>query len=381
MKKRIRNLVLMFGLLSVAFTQQAQVTNVTASQRTDGSQIVDITYDITEDTLFTSFNVTVEVSFDGGAAYNATTYVSGDVGTGLTPGTDKQIVWNFGQEFSNTFDDNVKVKIIATGHVAGEIPFAMDTVTAGDFTYGSNDQVLNIDYDYEIMRYEVTNAQYVEFLIEANESGDVWISGGISGNSVQGFYSGDEHYSGGNYTLYSLGDAGDNYNYGRINWNGTTFIVTEGYGNHPVVYVTWFGAYKFAEHYGIRLPTEQEWEKAARGNTGYDYPWGNSIDGSRANYRDSGDPWDNGTTPSGFYNGQTYEGFATTDSPSQFGAYDMAGNVWEWTNSWISEGSSSRVLRGGSWDTGTSHCRSWNRYYFNPNSSYNYLGFRLVRTL
>ena len=363
--------------LQLAFAQQAQVTNVTAAQRTDGSKIVDITYDLTEDTLFTDFNVTVEVSFDAGATYNLTVYVTGAVGTGVVPGTGKEIEWNLGQEYNNTFDENVKVKVIATGHVAGEIPFEFVTVEAGDYTYGSDDQILNIDYDYQIMKYEVTNAEYTEFLIEAYATGEVWLSGG----DVEGFYPGDGEYPGGNYELYDLGEPSDSYNYGRIDWNGTTFIVTEGYGGHPVIEVTWFGAYKFAEHYGLHLPDEYEWEKAARGNSGYDYPWGNSIDGSRANYSGSGDPWDNGTTPAGFYNGQTYEGFVTTDSPSQFGAYDMAGNVWEWTKSWYSEGSSYRVRRGGSWNDYAYYCQSWTRNYYNPDVSYSVVGFRCARTL
>ena len=366
-------------IFQFALAQEAEVTNVTAAQRTDGSKMVDITYDITEDSLFTAFNVSVEVSFDGGATYTQTNYVDGDVGVNISSGTGRQITWFLGSEYPEIFFEDVKVKVIANGYIAGELPFEMVTIPAGEFTFGEGDIIMTIDYDYEMMKYEVTNAQYIEFLIEAYESGDVWISGG-----VEGFYPGDEHYPGGNYDLYNLGEPSGSDNYGKINWNGTTFIVTEGYGDHPVVYVSWFGAWKFAEHYGLRLPTEHEWEKAARGNTGYNYPWGDDIDGSRANYHNSGDPWDNGTTPVGFYNGQNYEGFQTTDSPSQFGAYDMAGNVWEWTDSWLDENSSNRVLRGGSWENNAYTCLSWGRfsgYSPPPGLSYNYLGFRLVRTI
>lgn len=164
----------------------------------------------------------------------------------------------------------------------------------------------------------------------------------------------------------------------RIDWDGSNFSIVSGYENHPVVEVTWFGSWAFAEHYGFRLPTEEEWEKAARGNTGYDYPWGDNLDGSRANYSNSGDPWDNGTTPVGMYNGQTIQGFSTTDSPSPFGVYDLAGNVWEWTDSWYSDTSSYRVLRGGSWYGSASYLPSWYRDYGNPDGSGSDIGFRCV---
>jgi len=373
----MNRIIFILTLSAFLFSQQAEVTNIQAAQRTDGSKLVDITYDITEDILFTSFNVSVEVSFDGGATYTQTIYVDGDVGVNIISGTGRQITWFLGNEYPDIFFDDVKVKVIANGYIAGELPFEFVTVPAGGYIYGPGDTVLTIDYDYEIMKYEVTNAQYVEFLIEANESGELW----ISNSEVHGFYPGDEHYDGGYYKLYALGESSEDYNYGQINWNGTAFIVTEGYGDHPAVYTTWFGAYKFAEQYELRLPTEQEWEKAARGNTGYDYPWGNSIDGSRANYTNSGDPWDNGTTPAGFFNGQNYEGFQTTDSPSPYGAYDMAGNVWEWTDNWYNENSSNRVQRGGSWFYGSNHCPSWLRYSDYAYYSLNHVGFRLVRTI
>jgi formylglycine-generating enzyme required for sulfatase activity len=372
-------------IFQFALAQEAEVTNVTAAQRTDGSKQVDITYDLTEDTLFTFFIVNIEVSFDGGVTYTPTNYVTGDCGMGIGPEIGKVIVWNIGWEYNDTFDEDVKVKVIATGYIAGELPFEFVTVPAGDYTYGPGDTVLTIDYDYEIMKYLVTNAQYAEFLIEAYETGEVWFDGG---EFVAGFYTGDEHYAMGNYYLFQLDRFPEfGYNYGTISWNGTTFIVTEGYGNHPCIHVSWFGAWKFAEHYGLlRLPTEHEWEKAARGNTGYTFPWGNDYDGSMGNYAGSGDPWDEGTTPVGFYNGQNYEGFQTTDSPSQFGAYDMAGNVWEWTGSWYDCPHHHRAFRGGGWTD--PNYQVWvcnpgdqNHAHWYPTAHANNRGFRLVRPI
>ncbi len=256
--------------------------------------------------------------------------------------------------------------------------FEFCDVPAGEYTYGSNDETQNIPYDYLIMKYEVTNQQYVDYLEEAYAAGNIWIEGG----NVVGYYEGDSLWSAGNYDFYDLGTP-LSYNYAQISYDGNSFIINvpseynQGdFDEHPVVDVSWFGAWAFAEHYGLRLPTEHEWEKAARGNTGWDYPWGDDVDGSQANYRDSGDLWDNGTTPVGFYNGQNYEGFQTTDSPSPFGAYDMAGNVWDWTDSFWSETSSSRVIRGGSWFFNTNALLSCSRNSSNPYYSYYDVGFR-----
>ena len=94
-------------------------------------------------------------------------------------------------------------------------------------------------------------------------------------------------------------------------WDGNSYPPDK--GNYPVVGVSWHDAMAYAAWAGKRLPTEAEWEKAARGGlAGQKYPWGNAIDSSKANY--------NGykATPVGHY------------APNGYGLYDMAGNVWEW---------------------------------------------------
>lgn len=256
-------------------------------------------------------------------------------------------------------------------------------VPAGNYTWGQTGETANISYDYRMMKYQVTNDQYITYLEEAYSDGNIW----LSGNEIIGYYNGDEHWEAGNYTLYTMGTPDTGSNVGRIDFIGGEFIlyppsgyVLSDYLNHPVVYVTWFGAWHYAKHYNLRLPTEQEWEKAARGMTGYDYPWGNTIDGSRANYSDSGDPYDNGTTPAGYYDGSTHYGYATTDSPSPYGVYDMSGNVSDWTDSWLNQ---FRIIRGGSWSNNPTYhdLKSWNRPATIPTVSDYQRGFRCVLPL
>lgn len=362
---RFSIIILSCGL---AYSQTASISDVTAIQRTDGSKIVDVYYDLAEDVLFTIFEVELEVSFDNGVNYHITEYISGDAGNGVLAGAN-HLEWNLGAEYGGMYSEETKVKVIATGKFI-EVPFEFVVVQAGDFTYGYGDENRNIPYDYEVMKYEVTNAEYAEFLIDANASGDVW----LNGDEVRGFYNGDDQYGPGDYRFLIMWES-------RIRWNGTTFIVEEGYGIHPVTGVTWFGAWKFSDTYLLRLPDEEEWEKAARGNTGSNYPWGDNIDGSRANYHNSGDPFDNGTTPVGFYDGNVQNGFATNDNSSTYGAYDMAGNVVEWTASHPVDYPQDRIVRGGQWEWGTGECNSSWYTQWGPHSYNRGCGFRCVRTI
>jgi formylglycine-generating enzyme required for sulfatase activity len=155
--------------------------------------------------------------------------------------------------------------------------------------------------------------------------------------------------------------------------------------DHPVVAVTWYDAVAYAawltgqtgEHF--RLPTEAEWEKAARGTDARIYPWGDVFDQARCNTNESGIKT---TTPVG--------SFPTGASP--YGVHDMAGNVWEWTSSRYvpypysipmepedAHSPENRVLRGGSWSYGARNARAACRDLDLPGNFRGSLGFRLAR--
>ncbi len=175
-------------------------------------------------------------------------------------------------------------------------------------------------------------------------------------------------------------ELANRYNYF---FRSTKGLVLDGYQNHPMTMVTWFGAKAYCKFYGAQLPTEAEWEKAARGADHRPYPWGHGIERNSANFNSSRDLFEKlgggfDTTPVGFYNGRTYKGYETQDSHSPYGLYDMAGNVWQWTAD-VYEETHLRYMRGGSKADYGYNLRIWMRNSAGPDYAGSNVGFRCVR--
>ncbi len=262
------------------------------------------------------------------------------------------------------------------------------TIPAGEFLVGRHNQEVQVDYDYEMMVTTVTNAQYARYLNEALAKGSVRLVEDLqAGRQIVGYYPGDEFHGykhemeieAGDWLHVPLDDPGL-----RLTFDGQAFGAMRGYENHPMVLVSWFGAEAYCEFYGWRLPTEIEWEKAARGEDGRPYPWGWEIARNNANYYSSHDVFEKifgalgGTTPVGFYNGKMYDGYVTLDSPSPYGLYDMAGNVWQWVAD-LHEGTHYRYLRGGSKADYGYNLRAWTSNSAGPTYASPNVGFRCAR--
>jgi formylglycine-generating enzyme required for sulfatase activity len=162
------------------------------------------------------------------------------------------------------------------------------------------------------------------------------------------------------------------------------YFTNNQFDDHPVLQVSWEQAFAFCGWREARLPTEAEWEKAARGADERTYPWGEGIDCSMANWATSSGTCVGDTTATGSY----------PDGASAFGAHDMAGNVWEWVADWYAEeyyaespGENPRgpetgdlkVLRGGSWVSNESNVRVVFRNNLEPASTSSNIGFRCAR--
>ncbi|MCI0554980.1 MAG: formylglycine-generating enzyme family protein, partial [Anaerolineae bacterium] len=217
-------------------------------------------------------------------------------------------------------------------------------VPAGDFTMGSNDGSLEeqpvhiVDLDaFWIDQTEVTNAMYARCVVD-----------GVCEEPAD-----------------------------KKSWTRFSYYDDPEFDNYPVISVDWTMAKTYCEWVDRRLPTEAEWEKAARGENANMYPWGNEFP-------------NNGLLNYNSVIGDTTEVGKYPDGASVYGALDMAGNVWEWVSSLkqpypydaadgrenLDASDAARVLRGGTWRDGDGYARSASRVGASPTSTFNYAGFR-----
>ena len=259
-------------------------------------------------------------------------------------------------------------------------------VPAGDFLMGSTDKDQNAKPDekpqrkvyvdaFWIDRTEVTSGMFEKFVNETGYETDAEKRGYGLAVDAQGQWLEIESA----YWQYPQGKFG-----------------RQAAPNYPVVHVSWHDAQAYCEWVGGRLPTEAEWEKAARGTEGQIFPWGeHGLEDFLLNFADR-------NLNVEYRNKQINDGYRLISpvgryptGASPYGALDMAGNVWEWVSDWYSPtyyrdpsstvnpaGPSSgdlRVLRGGSWNNKVEDVRTVNRGKYDPSGSTDYDGFRCVR--
>ena len=238
----------------------------------------------------------------------------------------------------------------------------MILIPGGQFMMGSDESNANshekpshsIHLDaYYIDKFEVTRADYEEFILARGyQRSEFWSKEGW--NFIQ-----------------------ENEIDMPPQWNVKMFANP----NFPASGISWYEAEAYANWRGKRLPTEAEWEKASKGNTGYHYPWGSSFDSTHILYV-------------GLSRLLTVESFPSGASP--YGGLDMAGSVWEWVSDWYSEdyyknsplknpkgpdSGTQKILRGGSWRSNRRQFRCSYRYPNEPQWRQVDVGFRLAKDI
>lgn len=362
-------LILCFVVAAIccAVSAEPTVSNVRASQRTDGTGVVDVYYDLSGGTEL--MKARVVFSNDGGATWNVvpnSASVVGDVGACVRNGTNKHIVWDPGDDAPQVHWPQAKAKVIVDQYASGptmvvNLPgtatLELVRIPAGSFKMGSNDpwsqdcekpvHDVNIGYSFWMGKYEVTVRQWRAIM---------------DGNSSV--------------------NPGDDHPFG-CSWNSVAG--PGGFLQKLEEYVQSSGQGAMS----FRLPTEAEWEYACRAGSTTRFYYG-----------------DSNCDPTGFacdlmsyawYYGNNYP--STTKAvglkiPNAFGLYDMHGNVmefcWDWWHDnyngapsdgsgWLTSTSSYRVMRGGWYAESAIWCRSSNRRQAETTTYSDSTGFRVVR--
>lgn len=348
----------MYGFWLHSFAQN--VTNITATQV---GKNIHVSYDLDEES-----DVLIYVSTDGGKTFSdPLKQVSGDVGENINPG-HKTIVWDVLAEQENLEGDEIVFQVEATGvskknltFTVNGVSFKMVYVKGGTFTMGCTSEQGRDCKSDEKPAHQVTLSDY--YMGETEVTQALWQA--VMGNNPSSF-------------------KGENL---------------------PVEYVSWDDCQKFIQKLNsltgknFRLPTEAEWEYAARGgvkNRGYKYSGSINFIDVAWYWQNSGDIFLKGTDDNwswekiGKNNGRIHP--VKSKLPNELGLYDMSGNVWEWCSDWYSSSyyessssnnptgpttGSSRVLRGGSWYSSAESCRVARRNDHRPDDGNYIFGFRL----
>jgi sulfatase modifying factor 1 len=400
----LRSLILAVGYFGAVVSVQAApvVSNLTAAQRA-GTKLVDISYDLAAPG-FGSVAVTLEASSDGGATWTVpVASATGAVGGSVAPGTGKAIVWNAGVDWLGNYSTQMRFRVVADDLV----PQGFSLIPVGSFAMGRTSGDADAEAPpitvtvspFYMQQTETTKAQWDEVRTWGLSNGYTDLaagSGKAPNHPVQTVSWWDvvkwcnaRSEKEGLTPVYTVS--------GAVMRTGTTEPVANWSAN------------------GYRLPTEAEWEKAARGGvSGKRFPWGtDTISHAQANYRVYSS---NGTTnfysydmetrppatgteyyhPSYKAGGTPYNSPVGSFEANGYGLYDMAGNVWEWSWDWYGfsyyatsnettdprgpASGSDRVYRGGSWSSVAYSARCAARNYEAPGGTRNVIGFRPVRS-
>lgn len=272
---------------------------------------------------------------------------------------------DFGEEMNERFEAGEILGGLGDQRIGFD---KMVQVEAGEFLRGSHthhsrekpQKSIYLDA-FMIGKYPVTNKEFAEFIAaDGYQCRDYWTEDGW-------LWKENERI---NLPLYWC----------NIKWNGANFPVVGISWYEASAYTAWLSR-KTGEQY--RLPSEAEWEKAARGVNGLDYPWGNSFAKELCNSAETGLQR---SSPVGVFPG----------GKSSYGCMDMAGNVWEWCRDWHADGylpesfvknptgpsyGSYRVVRGGSWHNSEDECRASYRRGYRSTYRLEYFGFRLAKSI
>ncbi len=352
--KGFRYIVLLAGVLISSLISAQNVSNADFYQ--DGKTIV-LTYSLDK-----AADVSVLVSTDGGVTYSAPLqHVSGDVGKNVQPG-NKRIVWDVLSEYDKLVGDRVMFKLTAGGgkrsFTVKGVTFNMIQVQGGTFTMGATSEQGSDAYDSEKPAHQVTLSDY--YIGETEVTQALWEA--VMGTTIQQ----QRNKANSSWGLYGVGS------------------------NYPMYYISWNECRDFVQKLSqltgatFRMPTEAEWEYAARGGNksrGYKYSGSNNI--NDVAWYDG----NNGSSGSANYGTKP----VATKKANELGLYDMSGNVYEWcsdrygsysslaqTNPTGASSGSYRVQRGGNWYYYARHCRVSFRNYDTPGIRDYIIGLRLV---